>query len=62
MVLIKLTQTSETGDEAGTVFVNADQIVAVRTGVAVTEVQTADGKTHWVKEQLEQVAKLAKGS
>jgi hypothetical protein len=60
MTLIKLRKANETGEEEGTLFLNADQIVAVTAGMSTTEVQMADGRTRWVKETPEEVATLAK--
>jgi hypothetical protein len=60
MALIKLHKTNEAGGDAGTVFVNTDQIVAVTAGQNATEVQMADARTRWVKETLDEVVALAK--
>ena len=62
VALIKLRKANETGQEIGVVFVNADQIVTVGAGQNVTELQTADGRTRWVKDTPEQVVSLAKAS
>jgi hypothetical protein len=37
MALIKLSKVNESGENAGTVFINTDQIVAVTTGQSTTE-------------------------
>lgn len=60
MTLIKLHKTNEAGEDAGTVFVNTEQIVAITAGQNTTEVQMADGRTRWVKETLDEVVALAK--
>jgi hypothetical protein len=62
MALIKLRKANETGQEIGVVFVNADQIVTVGAGQNVTELQTADGRTRWVKDTPEEVVSLAKAT
>jgi len=60
MALIKLHKTNEAGGDAGTVFVNTDQIVAIAPGQSATEVQMVDGRTRWVKETPEEVVSLVK--
>lgn len=62
VALIKLRKANETGQEIGVVFVNADQIVTVGAGQNVTELQTADGRTRWVKDTPEEVVSLAKAT
>jgi hypothetical protein len=61
MALIKLGKRNEAGNDVGTVLINTDHIVAVTAGPSATEVQTADTRTHWVKETSDQVAALMKG-
>jgi hypothetical protein len=60
MALIKLGKRNEAGQDVGAVFINTDHIVAVTAGQNATEVQTADTRTHWVKETADQVAALTK--
>lgn len=62
MALIKLRQANETGEEAGTIYMNTDQIVAITTGQNTTELQTADGRTRWVKNTPDEVVAIAKAS
>lgn len=45
MALIKLHKANELGEDAGIVFLNADQIVSIASGPNVTEVLTVDGHT-----------------
>jgi len=58
MTLIKLRKANDTGEEVGILFVNTDQILAITQGASATEIQMADGRARWVKETLEEVAKL----
>ena len=58
MALIRLRRANEEGLDAGTIFVNTDQIVAVTAGQNTTEIQTVDGRTQWVKETPEEVVAL----
>jgi len=62
VAFIKLEKANESGEDAGAVFLNPDQIVSVAAGPNVTEIQTTDGHTHWVKESPDQVAALVKAS
>jgi hypothetical protein len=56
MALIKLRMANEAGEEVGILMVNTDQIVAITTGQAATELQMSDGRTRWVKESPDEVA------
>jgi hypothetical protein len=60
VALIKLGKQNETGRDVGSVLINTDHIVAVTAGPSATEVQTADGRTHWVKEAPDQIAAMMK--
>jgi hypothetical protein len=60
MALIKLRKANEAGQDAGVLFVNTDQIVAITAGKSVTELQMTDGHPRWVKETPEEVAALTK--
>jgi hypothetical protein len=62
MTLIKLRKTNEAGQDAGVVFINPDQIVAITVGQSATELQMADGRTRWVRDTPDEVASLAKAS
>jgi hypothetical protein len=62
MPIIKLHKTNEDGEDAGIIFVNTDQIVAISTGRASTEVQMTDGHTRWVKEAPEELVAMGKAS
>lgn len=62
MALIKLRGANETGEEAGVLFVNTDQIAAISAGPNATEVQMVDGRTRWVKDTPDAVVSLAKAS
>jgi len=59
---IKLNKLNEAGEDAGTVFINTDQIVAVTTGQNTTEIQMTDGRPRWIKENPEQIVAMAKAS
>jgi hypothetical protein len=61
MALLRLGKRTEAGQDVGTVFINTDHIVAVTTGPSATEVQTADTRTHWVRETPDQVAAMMRG-
>jgi hypothetical protein len=61
-MLIKLRKANEAGDEVGVLFVNTDQIVAISAGPSATELQTADGRTRWVKDTPDAIVALAKSS
>jgi hypothetical protein len=60
MALIKLRKTDEVGEDAGTVFINTDQVVAIGPGQNATEIQMTDGRPRWVKETPEEVAAIVK--
>ena len=60
--LTKLRKASDSGEEVGVLFVNADQIVAVSAGQNATEIAMADGHTRWVKDTPDEVAALTKPS
>jgi len=60
IALIKLRKTNEVETDVGIIFINTDQILAVTAGQSATEIQMADGRTHWVKETPAEVAALAK--
>jgi hypothetical protein len=62
MQVIKLRKANETGDEVGDLYINADQIVTVDAGASATEILTADGKTHWVKDAPADVAAAIKAN
>jgi hypothetical protein len=62
MALVKLRKANEAGEDAGAVIINPEQIVSISAGPNVTEIQTADGHTHWVMETPDQVAALVKSS
>jgi hypothetical protein len=62
MALIKLGKRSESGQDAGTLILNTDHIVALVSGANATEIQTADGRSHWVRETPEQVFALVSSS
>ena len=62
MPLIKLHKKNEAGEDAGVLFVNTDQIVAVTAGPKATELQMADGRSRWVGDTPDEVASLAKAS
>lgn len=62
MALIKLHKANELGEDAGIVFLNADQIVSIASGPNVTEVLTVDGHTHWIKESPDDVAAQVKAA
>jgi hypothetical protein len=62
MALIKLSKVNEAGEDAGIVFVNTEQIVAVISGHRATEIQMVDGRPRWVKQTPEEVVALAKAS
>ena len=65
MSFIKLRKANQSGEETGSVVLNSDQIVGVSPAQPVTvggatidnatQISTADGKTHWVMETVEQV-------
>jgi hypothetical protein len=59
MALIKLGKRNDAGEDVGPFLLNTDQIVVVLSGPRATEIQTADGHTHWVRETPEQVLALA---
>ena len=54
MPFIKLGKTNQSGQDMGAFLLNSDQIVAVVRATDVAEIQTADGRTHWVHETPEQ--------
>lgn len=58
MPLIKLAKTNQSAQDMGALLVNTDQILAVVRATNVTEIQTADGRSHWVRETPEQVLAL----
>jgi hypothetical protein len=58
MALIKLGKRNDAGEDVGPLLLNTDQIVAVLSGPRATEIQTADGHTHWVRETPDQVLAL----
>jgi hypothetical protein len=60
MALVKLSKTNEAGADAGILIINTDQIIAIAAGQNATELQTADGRTRWVRETPDEVAALAK--
>ena len=62
MALVKMSKVNEAGEDAGTVFINTDQIVAVISGHCATEIQMVDGRPRWVKQTPEEVVALAKAS
>lgn len=62
MPLVKLRKANEAGEDAGSVFINSDQIISVSAGPSVTEIQTTDGHTHWVMDTPDQVAALIKAA
>jgi hypothetical protein len=62
MALIKLRKANEAGEETGVIYLNADQIVAISSGLNATEVQMTDGHTRWVKDIPDAVVSLAKAS
>lgn len=62
MTLIKLRMANEKGDEAGTLFINPDQIVSVSVMQGVTTIQTVDGKPHWVKNTPDEVVAISQAS
>ena len=58
MALIKLGKRNDAGEDVGQFLLNTDQIVAVISGPRATEIQTADGQRHWVRETPDQVLAL----
>ena len=62
MPLIKLQKLNESGEDAGVLIVNTDQIIAVSAGRSTTEIAMTDGRTRWVRESPDEVAALAKAS
>lgn len=62
MPLIKFSKANEAGQDAGIIFVNSDQILAVTTGQSATEIQMSDGRTRWVKDTPEEVASRVKAA
>jgi len=62
MALIKLRKTNETGEDAGVLIVNTEQIVAITVGQNATEVHMADGRARWVRETPDEIVSLAKAS
>lgn len=48
--------------EVGTLFVNTDQIVAIRAGQNATEPQMSDGPAVWTKDTLDEAVSLARNS
>ena len=62
MALIKLHKANEAGEDAGVLFVNTDQIIAITLGKDATELQMADGRTRWVTDTPDEVANLSKSA
>jgi hypothetical protein len=58
MAFVKLSKADETGESAGALFINTDQIIAISMGANTTEIATADGHNLWVKETVDQVISL----
>jgi hypothetical protein len=62
MALIKLHKANEAGEDAGVLFVNTDQIIAITAGKDATELQMADGRPRWVKDTPDEVANLSRSA
>ena len=58
MAFVKLSKADETGESAGVLVINTDQIIAISMGSNTTEIATADGHSLWVKETVDQVVSL----
>jgi hypothetical protein len=59
---IELRKTTEVGEDADTLIINTDRIIAITAGQNATELQMADGRTQWVRETPDEVAALAKSA
>jgi hypothetical protein len=60
MPFLKLRKANESGESAGTIFVNTDQVLTISTGPAVTELNMSDGKTKWVLDTPDEIANMIK--
>jgi len=72
MTFIKLRKSNQSGEIVGECIINSDQITQISPAAkkvigataidAATQIETADGKTHWIGETVEQVLELIKST